>query len=33
MAKPPAAQQVTISTYKNRNTAKMIGGVTPRDMR
>ncbi len=31
-AKAPAAQQVTFSTYKNRNTAKMIVGVTPGGM-
>ena len=27
--KVPAAQQVTFSTYKNRNTAKVLVGVTP----
>jgi len=27
--KPPAAQQVTFWTYKNRNTAKVLVGVTP----
>jgi len=27
--KPPAAQQVTFWTYKNRNTAKILVGVTP----
>ena len=27
--KAPAAQQVTFSTYKNRNTAKALVGVTP----
>ena len=31
-AKARAAQQFTFSTYKNRNTAKMIVGVTPGGM-
>jgi hypothetical protein len=30
--KDPAAQQVTFSTYKNRNTAKVLLGVTPGGM-